>query len=169
MANTLPPTCPTSLGHSKAKNGRDRAQPQDVCLECLCFRVLAAMGENPRSGWPAVSPPRGAFNAIDVKLVQNGGLKQKAAKRSTKVSKTLPRPRSSVQTRPHDAPRLPQDGLKMASRSSKTSPRSSKCSPKTSPARPQSASKRRGLPQEFPKTPQILPRPFQSSNIPLNL
>ena len=59
MANTLPPTCPTSLGRSKAKSCRDLAEPQGVCLECLCFRVLAAMGENPRSGWPAVSPPWG--------------------------------------------------------------------------------------------------------------
>ncbi len=59
MANTLPPTCPASLGRSKPKSGRDLAEPQDVCLECLCFRVLAVMGENPRSGRPAVSPPRG--------------------------------------------------------------------------------------------------------------
>ena len=45
VANTLPPTCPASLGHSRAKSDRDLAEPRDVCLECLCFRVLAAMGE----------------------------------------------------------------------------------------------------------------------------
>ena len=59
VANTLPPTCPVSLGRSQPKSGRDLAEPQDVCLECLCFRVMAAMGKNPRSGWPAVSPPWG--------------------------------------------------------------------------------------------------------------
>ena len=59
VANTLPPTCLTSLGHSRAKSGRDLAEPQGVCLECRCFRVMAAMGENPRSGRAAVSPPWG--------------------------------------------------------------------------------------------------------------
>ena len=60
VANTLPPTCPASVGRSRAKSGRDLAEPQDFCLECLCFRVLAAMGEV-LTEWVAggVPPPGG--------------------------------------------------------------------------------------------------------------
>ena len=62
LANTLPPTCPASLGRSRPKSGRDLAEPQDVCLECLCFRVLAAMREV-LTEWVAGGVlPLGAFN-----------------------------------------------------------------------------------------------------------
>ena len=60
VANTLPPTCPASLGGSRLKNGRDVAEPQDVCLECLCFRVLAAMGEVLTEWVAGGVPPRGS-------------------------------------------------------------------------------------------------------------
>ena len=36
--------------------------PQDVCLECLCFRVLAAMGEVLTEWVGGGVPPPGAFN-----------------------------------------------------------------------------------------------------------
>ena len=36
--------------------------PQDVCLECLCFRLLAAMGEVLTEWVAGGVPPRGAFN-----------------------------------------------------------------------------------------------------------
>ena len=62
VANTLPPTCPASLGHSRAKSGRDLAEPQDVCLECLCFLVLAAMGEVLTEWVAGGVPPQGVFN-----------------------------------------------------------------------------------------------------------
>ena len=69
VANTLPPTCPASLGRSRAKSGRDLAEPRDVCLECLCVLVLTAMGEV-LTEWVAGSvPPPGAFNGIGAKLV----------------------------------------------------------------------------------------------------
>ena len=58
----MPPTCPASLGHSRAKSGRDLAEPQDVCLECLCFRVLAAMGEVLTEWGGRRCPPPGVFN-----------------------------------------------------------------------------------------------------------
>ena len=38
--------------------------PQDVCLECLCFRVLAAMGEVLTEWVAGGVPPLGAFNKI---------------------------------------------------------------------------------------------------------
>ena len=60
VANALPPTCPATLGRSRAKSDRDVAKSQDVCLECLCFRVLAAMGEVLKE-WVAGAPPRGGF------------------------------------------------------------------------------------------------------------
>ena len=63
MAHTLPPTFPASLGHSQAKSGRDRAEPQDVCLECLCFRVLAAMGEVLTEWGGRRCPPPGGFQS----------------------------------------------------------------------------------------------------------
>ena len=60
MANTSPPTCPASLGRSRARSGRDLAEPQDICLECLCFRVLAAMGEVLTEWVAGGVPPRGS-------------------------------------------------------------------------------------------------------------
>ena len=68
VANTLPPTCPASLERSHPKNGRDLAEPQDVCLECLCFRVLTAMGEVLTKWVAGGVPPLGAFNGIGAKL-----------------------------------------------------------------------------------------------------
>ena len=68
MANTLPPTCPASLGRSRAKSDRDRAEPQDVCLDGLRFRVLAAMGEVLTEWVAGGVPPLGAFNGIGAKL-----------------------------------------------------------------------------------------------------
>ena len=74
VANTSPLTRPASLGRSQPKSGRDLAEPQDVCLECLCFRVLAAMGENPTE-WAAggVPPPRG-FQSAGHRRCANGVL-----------------------------------------------------------------------------------------------
>ena len=42
-----------------AKSGRDVAEPQDVCHELLCFRVLAAMGEVLTEWVSGGVPPRG--------------------------------------------------------------------------------------------------------------
>ena len=61
VANALPPTCPASLGRSRAKSDRDVAKSQDVCLECLCFRVLAAMGEVLTEWGGRRCPPPGGF------------------------------------------------------------------------------------------------------------
>ena len=61
VANALPPTCPASLGRSKAKSDRDVAKSQDVCLECLCSRVLAAMGEVLTEWGGRRCPPPGGF------------------------------------------------------------------------------------------------------------
>ena len=61
VANALPPTCPASLGRSRAKSDRDVAKSQDVCLECLCFRVLAAMGEVLTEWVAGGVPPPGGF------------------------------------------------------------------------------------------------------------
>ena len=69
VANTLPPTCPASLGSSRPKSGRDLAEPQDVCLECLCFRVLASMGEVLTEWVAGGVPPLESFNGIGAKLV----------------------------------------------------------------------------------------------------
>ena len=63
VANALPPTCPASLGRSKAKSDRDVAKSQDVCLECLCFRVLAAMGEVLTEWGGRRCPPPGGFQS----------------------------------------------------------------------------------------------------------
>ena len=68
VANTLPPTCPASLGRSRARSGRDLAEPQDICLECLCFRVLAAMGEMLTEWVAGGVPALGAFNGIETKV-----------------------------------------------------------------------------------------------------
>ena len=59
----MPPTCPASLGRSRAKSGRDLAEPRDVCLECLCFRVLAAMGEVLTEWGGRRCPPPGGFQS----------------------------------------------------------------------------------------------------------
>ena len=64
VANALPPTCPATLGRSRAKSDRDVAKSQDVCLECLCFRVLAAMGEVLTEWVAGGVPPLGAFNKL---------------------------------------------------------------------------------------------------------
>ena len=64
VANALPPTCPASLGRSRAKSGQDLAEPRDVCLECLCFRVLAAMGEVLTEWGGRRCPPPGGFQLI---------------------------------------------------------------------------------------------------------
>ena len=61
VANALPPTCPASLGRLRAKSDRDVAKSQDVCLECLCFRVLAAMGEVLTEWGGRRCPPPGGF------------------------------------------------------------------------------------------------------------
>ena len=63
VANALPPTCPASLGRSRAKSDRDVAKSQDVCLECLCFRVLAAMGEVLTEWGGRRCPPPGGFQS----------------------------------------------------------------------------------------------------------
>ena len=75
----MPPTCPASLGRSRAKSDRDVAKPQDVCLECLCFRVLAAMGEVLTEWVAGGVPPMGAFNGIGAKLPQNVSADDKVA------------------------------------------------------------------------------------------
>ena len=64
----MPPTCPASWGRSWAKSGRDLAKPRDVCLECLCFRVLATMGEVLTEWVASGVPALGAFNGIGIKL-----------------------------------------------------------------------------------------------------
>ena len=66
----MPPTCPASLGRSKAKSGRDLAEPRDVCLEFLCFRVLATMGEVLTEWVAGGVPPLGAFNPPPTEGVQ---------------------------------------------------------------------------------------------------
>ena len=67
----MPPTCPTSLGRSRAKSGRDLAEPQDVCLECLCFRVLAAMGEVLTEWVGGGDPPQGVSIRRPPKVVRS--------------------------------------------------------------------------------------------------
>ena len=47
MTHTSALICAASLGRSKSRNSREFVEPHGVRLECLCFRVLAAMGENP--------------------------------------------------------------------------------------------------------------------------
>ena len=74
VANTLPPTCPASLGRSRAKSGRDLAEPQDFCLEGLCFRVLAAMGEVLTEWVAGGVPPPGGFQSAGHRRCANGVL-----------------------------------------------------------------------------------------------
>ena len=72
VANALPPTCPASLGRSRAKSDRDVAKSQDVCLECLCFRVLAAMGEVLTEWGGRRCPPPGGFQSAGHRRCANG-------------------------------------------------------------------------------------------------
>ena len=74
VANALPPTCPASLGRSRAKSDRDVAKSQDVCLECLCFRVLAAMGEVLTEWVAGDVPPPGDFQSAGHRRCANGVL-----------------------------------------------------------------------------------------------
>ena len=57
-----------------AKSGRDVAEPQDVCHELLCFRVLAAMGEVLTEWVAGGVPPPGGLQSAGHRRCANGVL-----------------------------------------------------------------------------------------------